>query len=42
MDSVEKYINDETSDRFLNKIFRRHDTNNDGYLDWDGIYKFLI
>jgi Ca2+-binding EF-hand superfamily protein len=42
MDSVEKYINDETSDRFLNKIFRRHDTNKDGYLDWDGIYKFLI
>lgn len=32
MDSVEKYINDETSERFLQKIFRRHDSDKDGYL----------
>ena len=37
MDSVEKYINDETSERFLNKIFRRHDFDKDGYLSWEGI-----
>lgn len=36
MDSVEKYINDETTDRFLTKIFRRHDTDKDGYLSWEG------
>lgn len=37
MDSVEKYINDETSERFLNKIFRRHDFDKDGYLSWEGL-----
>lgn len=33
MDSVEKYINEETSERFLLKIFRRHDADKDGYLN---------
>lgn len=33
MNSVEKYINDDTTDRFLQKIFRRHDSDKDGYLN---------
>lgn len=33
MNSVEKYINDETTDRFLQKIFKRHDSDKDGYLN---------
>lgn len=37
MNSVEKYINDETSDRFLQKIFKRHDSDKDGFLNLEGI-----
>eukprot|EP01006_Ploeotia_vitrea_P067731 TRINITY_DN98228_c0_g1_i1.p1 TRINITY_DN98228_c0_g1~~TRINITY_DN98228_c0_g1_i1.p1 ORF type:complete len:127 (-),score=2.87 TRINITY_DN98228_c0_g1_i1:212-592(-) len=41
MDSIEQYINNETTERFLQKIFRRHDRNNDGYLDKDE-FKLLM
>ncbi|CAD8132115.1 unnamed protein product [Paramecium octaurelia] len=33
MNSVEKYINEETTDRFLQKIFKRHDSDKDGFLN---------
>lgn len=33
MDSIDKYINEETTDRFLYKIFKRHDKDNDNYLN---------
>lgn len=36
MNQVEKYINDETTERFLSKIFRRHDSDKDGYLNQEG------
>jgi len=42
MNSVEKYINDDTTDRFLQKIFKRHDTDKDGYLNQEGIFNLFL
>jgi len=39
MDSIDKYMNDETVERFLQKIFRRHDKDKDSLLNKEG---FLI
>ncbi|EAS07408.2 hypothetical protein TTHERM_00569460 (macronuclear) [Tetrahymena thermophila SB210] len=33
MDSIEKYMNEETNDRFLQKIFRRHSKQDKNYLN---------
>ncbi|KRX00177.1 hypothetical protein PPERSA_10676 [Pseudocohnilembus persalinus] len=33
MESIEQYVNDETNERFLTKIFRRHDKDKDGFLN---------
>lgn len=36
MDSIDKYMNDETVERFLQKIFRRHDKDKDNLLNKEG------
>jgi len=41
MDSIEQYINDETTERFLQKIFNRHDRDKDKYLNKEE-FRFLM
>lgn len=43
MDSIDKYMNDETVERFLQKIFRRHDKDKDNLLNKEGyIHKIKL
>lgn len=37
MESVDKYVNEDTTERFIQKIFRRHDSDKDGYLNKEGM-----